>query len=89
MIRGYRWLATVKNAVSGLAMTATPDRFWGAFGDGMRAGARAGKAICALCQTMSACAWLKSTILSALSDMKAASNLENRIHHQRLIRYLM
>jgi hypothetical protein len=76
----------VKNAALGLAMIATQNRFWGAFGNGMRAGVRDGKPICDLCQHRSGRVWLKSTILSALSERKLTFDLESGRYLQHLIR---
>ena len=60
----------MKDAALGPDMIATPDRFWGVCGDGMRTGVRDGNLICDLYRMRSARAWLISTILSAISEMK-------------------
>ena len=71
LIRGWIWPpAIVKDAALGPAMIATPDRFWGVCGDGMRTGVRDGNLICDLYQMRSARTWLISTILSAIGEMK-------------------
>jgi hypothetical protein len=65
----FQWLATnVKIAPSGPSMTAAPDHFWGACGNGTQAGALAGRPTCDHFLQKNGRDWRKSTSLRNIND---------------------